>query len=614
VKVHTITGPDGTVHRIEGPENATREQVIAKIKERLAAKQQAPQEVTPEQQRAEIGRQELGNPLQAGLIGAGRFVDEMAGGIKQKALMAGEGLGLVDEGRADEYTQQLMQERQRWDELTSGAGPEDVGYYGAMMAPGLLAPGAGIAGTAAMGALEAGAMPTEQADWGETAQQAGLGGATAGLFRAAPDVYQAAKGARQASKLGKMDPDAIALAERGVMMSPDVYAPGMAKNAAREITDIPIVSDFLRGKPMRADAERVMREMVDATSTDKNIQSAFVEGTERMRKADSAAWSTMFNEPVLPGTESIRIGELPVDQNSLINRLMQTAETPKEQKALMELGQYVPLNQIENMDLKGLHQFRANFAANQNWGDAGLSKATQKKIYAAMTKEMEDVAGRGGGERALNMLNDKIAQSRDGVYRTLKSSRVMKAAQNDLLDSESTFVRAALGNDKDKLQSMKTILGTEGADSVRNEIANDILSTYLEKGPRAGSGRINKLGDSIETFFGPDDAAMYRGLGKFLDNIPARNSRDLTSAAVTGAVGTGLGAATGGAVVPALTIGALSTAMRRRDVQAMLRKLSKEPADSKLAQALSSSIGLALSGENADAEPLQIQIQNGRTP
>lgn len=595
----TITSPDGRTFTVNAPPGATREEALARVKAQA-------QGMSPEQ-RNQMGREELGNPLQAGLIGAGRFASEMGQGIKQKALMAGEALGMVDEGRAEEYTEGINEETQRWNELTEGVGAEDVGYYGAMMAPGMLVPGAGIASTAALGAAETAAMPTQEATPEAVAKQALLGGVTAGTMRAAPDAYRAMSNARKQRKLANIDPDVAALAERGVKVSPDLYNPSLSKTVARSAVDIPVVSDVMRGKPMRADAERVIKELAEQNASGKNVQEAFVEATGRLREADSQAWNAMWDESILPGQNAIKIGEVPVDSTDLINRLIKTATNEKERKALLTLGDLVPFER-EGMTLRGLHQLRSNFAANKGWDDIGLGKKMQRKIYGAISEEMKSVAEKNGGVRARNMMVDRIDDSK-GMYDIIDQARIPRKEAAGNRVNNTPFVQAVLGNSPDKRVAMKQILGEQGAPAVREQIANDILTAY-QQSPQAGAKLIRKLDDSITEFFGADEAAIYRGLDKFIGNMPKKGLDQLTSGGVS-AGAAALGTAGIGAIPTVSLMGMTSAALRRRDIQAMLQKLSKETADSPLAQELSKYIGLALAGGGARQEPMQIDIRGG---
>ena len=58
--LYQITGPDGNLYEIEGPEGATRQQVIAAVQKRMASQEEAGVEARLQQLRAE--REELLKP------------------------------------------------------------------------------------------------------------------------------------------------------------------------------------------------------------------------------------------------------------------------------------------------------------------------------------------------------------------------------------------------------------------------------------------------------------------------------------------------------------------------------------------------------------------------
>ncbi|GAG91559.1 unnamed protein product, partial [marine sediment metagenome] len=258
--------------------------------------------------------------------------------------------------------------------------------------------------------------------------------------------------------------------------------------------------------------------------------------------------------------------------------------------------------------LRGLHQLRSNFAANKGWDDMGLGKKTQRKIYGAISEEMKSVAEKNGGVRARNMMTSRIDDSK-GMYDVIKQARIpLKEAAGNRVNN-TPFVQAALGKSSDRRVAMKRILAEEGAPAVRDQISNDILNAY-QQSPQAGAAMIRKLGGSITEFFGKDEAALYRGLEKFIGNMPKKGLDQLTSGGLSAAAATA-GTVGIGAIPTAAIMGLTSAALRRKDIRAMLQKLSTAPKDSKLAQELSKYLGLALAGEGARQEPMQIDIRNG---
>lgn len=546
-------------------------------------------------------------PVDRFLIGAGRGLMDIGQGVKQKALMA-----FGDEGEADQYTQQVNQEVQQFEEDFPGIGAESAGRLAGWAAPGLVSGMAGGAIPAMVaGGLEGGVMATPNADWGQAATGAALGTAGAAAGAAIPG---AVRGARNLARGKPIDPDLAQLVkETGVKLTPDQMKSTHLTRAGEKVFP-------QRGNKM-AEIETALSRMQMKHATGDKLQPAYVEGANKLREADSLAWKEMWSEPVLPGEDSIRIGQIPVDEQDLVRRLVGTAETPKERQALMELGQHLPIRNQDGLDLEGLHQFRSNFAANKTgWEDAGLSKSTQKKIYAAMSREMRETAERGGGQRAASMMNRRIANSQE-MYDLFDKTRLPKKIASGDVTSEETFSRIMRGGDSDRISALNQIMGEQGIPGTRNTVMETVLKAT---GPDLKTGKgvaaIDRLMPAIEEVLPADDVATMRGLRKLLAMAPGKGSQLEGILRGGGMMGAVAGAMTNpvAAGAGAMGLGALRYAMRRRDVQAMLQKLSTAEAGSPLQDALideiQNVIAAGSAGAAAQSDPMQIDIRNGRTP
>jgi hypothetical protein len=610
-----IQAPDGNTYEVTAPEGATEEEVMARVRQQAASRPAAPEPKVDVPSRAEAGRAAFDNPLQAALVGVGRFLTEVGQGGKQMGLMAGEAMGLADEGAAQEYTEQINRERQEWDEFTEGAGMEDVGYYGAMLAPALVAPGAGIARTAGMGALEAGMMPAEEATVAEKAKQAATGAAVAGGLRAAPDLWAANKARRQRKKAESLDPDVMAMASEypDVRVSPDLYAPSTARSVAREYVDVPVISDLTRGRKMRNDAERMLRDQANRNVSRDSIQESFTKGVDVMEGQNRRQWNNVWESMPDARVSNANLG---MDFSALVRELQ---EDPKiSQKSIDEVIEMWSDRPKRWMSAEDLHDFRKKFGnqAASRFTKEGLDSVVPGRVYGIITDELRRGVNHTYGDAGLKLFDDAVENTKQ-MKRTIRNTRLQKQAINDRIDSESAFINIAKSQDRDRRGALKEILGSQGAESVRDEITDHILNVFTTKSPKAAAKEIRVLQNTFDDFFDPDTTAVYRGLEKFLENMPSRDVGDfLKSSALTGAVAGGLGAATGGGVVPALAMGGLATALRRRDVTAMLQKLSTTPKDSKLYQALTSQISeaLAVAAGTQQSRPVpEIEIRNGRT-
>jgi hypothetical protein len=554
-----VTTPDGRTILVTHPDGATQEEIKARVM------QQAPQ-ADHRRAGAEMAAEGMGMGEKF-LVGLGRGAMDLGQGIKQKALMAGEAMGLADEGSADSYTRQVNDEVARFEQGMPGIGAESVGRFAGWMAPAALTGGVGGLGTAAaMGAAEGAIMPTEEADWGDVGVNAALGAGSAIV----PGAPRAIRGALARRTLGRVDPDIEALSRRGVRASPDVYAPSATNKLAAHIADVPGFNQF-RGNRMARDTERVMRELVEENPASMGMQDAFRLGKEGMERKNSEMWRDVMG----------KVGDAPVP-NAMLGRDMQSLH-----KELTDLKRFEEADFVEKLwgrrtgnTVSDLHELRKKLGEMANWGDEGVSSMTRDRLYKIITDQMEGSLERAYGQEGLDLFRGAAQNTKD-MYRTMNSTRVMKSAMKDKIDSESSFINAALSNDKDRRAAMKAIIGQEGAPVVRNQITNDILQTYLEQGPRAGQRKIRALDGAIGDFFGPDEAATIRGLGKFIEAAPNNNIAKILGSGSVTAASLGLPAAAGAGVPAMVAFGGLTAAMRRRDVQRQLQKLSTLDAKSK---------------------------------
>jgi len=158
MRTYTITGPDGKDYSIDGPEGATREEVIAKVKERLGAKPpvnlEDPYTATAQKQSA----------LENALAGAGGAVHGLILGAKQL-------LGKATPQELADHAAAMKGLRS----TTSGKVGEFTGNVAAGAIPTILAPAAAAtyAGSAAIGAGLGALQPTQEGE--SRLQNAGLG-------------------------------------------------------------------------------------------------------------------------------------------------------------------------------------------------------------------------------------------------------------------------------------------------------------------------------------------------------------------------------------------------------------------------------------------------------
>lgn len=165
MKTYTITDPSGKVHTIDGPEGATREQVIAKIQERLSSTQQQPQ-VDP--YTAQAQKQTIGQNLLAGI----------GGGMTGLYLGAKQMLG-----KATPEEIQQHQEAMKGLRSTTAGTIGDIGGQIAAAVPAAFIPGANTyAGAALTGGVLGALQPTGENDSRGENMAMGAGGGVIGKY------------------------------------------------------------------------------------------------------------------------------------------------------------------------------------------------------------------------------------------------------------------------------------------------------------------------------------------------------------------------------------------------------------------------------------------------
>jgi hypothetical protein len=162
MRTYTITGPDGKDYSIDGPEGATREQVIAKIKERMSSQPiQAAQKQDPYTETAQ--KQSIGENL---LAGAG-------GGLYGMYLGAKQLLGKATPEELEDHKKAIAGLRSTTAGTVGDIGGQVVGAIPAAFIPGANTyVGAGLIGSG-LGALQ---PTTKEGERSNNMIMGGIGG------------------------------------------------------------------------------------------------------------------------------------------------------------------------------------------------------------------------------------------------------------------------------------------------------------------------------------------------------------------------------------------------------------------------------------------------------
>ncbi len=166
MRTYTITGPDGKDYSIDGPEGASREQVIAKIQERLGSQMPAVQPRDPYTELAQ--KQTIGQNLLAG----------MGGGVHGLILGAKQLLGKATKKEIDDHKAAMKGLRS----TTSGTIGDVLGQISAAV-PLSMIPGANTyAGSALIGGGLGALQPTGENDSRTENMTLGALGGAAGKY------------------------------------------------------------------------------------------------------------------------------------------------------------------------------------------------------------------------------------------------------------------------------------------------------------------------------------------------------------------------------------------------------------------------------------------------
>jgi hypothetical protein len=622
---YVVTGPDGKQYRVTAPEGATEAQVMSRVRQ-----QAVPAESKPDEYQYEGDE----SAFEKFLIGAGRGLHDIGQGAKQKALMALESMGLGEEGSAQEYSEKVAEEVERFEKDFPGLGAESVGRFAGWAAPGALAPGLGIAGTAALGGAEAALMPTEDADWKQVAANAALGAATGGAIRGAPGAVKGIKNLPPITgrKLQEMTPEARSgleyAADKGLKLRPGNIIDSPTNRAGTNIANRGVLN---KGSEKTLKEARGQLEELQGRYKPADLQEEYIRGVQKGRDTEKAVWDQ---------AESV-MGDTRVSADGIVNqmaeelgRMKATGGNAAQAAKLEKLFDDLPAGVLEEgtTSWSNLKEFRSNFAAANapKFGEIGMTPAIAKRMYGAISREMEKGAKRHGKPGVA--LYEKAKNATKNRRSLEKQAGVQKAVARGEVQRPQLIEKIAMGSDRDRSAALNQILTTEGREGVKNLIANQIAESGLSGqrivGPGSAERTTRKLMDQIDTFMSPDEAAEMRGLMNYMKSVKSEagevanlpTGQRLMDMGTLAQAGVSVANPTAGVPMLAVTQAVLPALFRRRDASAILKKLSTAEGGSKLHKGLIRELNrimteLAAGGAGAQAtQTPTIEIRNGRTP
>lgn len=512
-------------------------------------------------------------------VGMGRGFMDLGQGAKQKALMAGEALGLVDEGRADEYTQGVVQEQQRFEQDYPGIGAESAGRFAGWATPALLTGGAGgVGAAAATGAVEGGMAVTPEASWEDTILQAMVGGGLGAVGAGAPRLIGALRGKAGKGAAEQIDPDmAAAVRETGIELTPDQYNQNLMNRVAGKVMP-------QRSTKMKQAEEALEGLHAGWKSTDPSLQQKFNAGKQRLMQADSDAFEAMWDAKV-SSNQMVPIGDYRVSMQRFGDRLDKSAREfekaglgGKDAESMRSILEQMPTPANGKfLTLRELHQFRQRV-----YQADGFSPDAKKAAYRAISDEMRDTAKINGGDAAMEMMEDRIKKSQ-GVYNTLESAGIPnkyspRSAKSDPQKTgDKPFVNALFSKDAGRKDALREVISQTdgGLQRVRSELMDHVMEEADNMTPSQIATRLKKITTAAEGVLPDDEVAILRGLRKIMQTIPreADTAEKIArgGAALAGPVAAGIANPVAG-LATAGGLGIIRGAMNKRNVQQALQK------------------------------------------
>lgn len=551
-KIHL---PDGRIARFEVPEGTTPEQVI-QFAEKQGIGQIAPNQkpatnekpaVQPERHFMQDVIDDMG-PLERVLVGIGKGFVDVGQGAKQMGLQVVEKLGIVPQGRYDEYTRQIQQENELYDKplLDQSAAAKAGQFIGNVAATGWIPGGAagGVlrrAGTSALAGGAASALaPTVE---GESRLKnigvgAATGGAVSGALGLGGKAYRGFRGDKSADV-------ATDLAKQGKIFDVDLTVGELRQSPAFQriettLERVPLVGTRGFRDKQSHQLARAARGLADQFNqgiddVGEELQSSL---TRSLNTARTQA-SRMYDDVGTAAQQAkgrVELNNLRQTIATIAGREGQLPETIRDSKILSSVAKYGDLDDMP-FDVARVTRSRLGQElrkAERQAVSGGVSDeevAAIKMIRGALERDLDDFAAREGGDIG------RLYREANAFYRTnvvpFKDRAIRKAGRDDFDTDQilKTFVK----NDRPQLAAkLMGRLDDQGKTTVKYAILQDAFENASDGktafSPAKFAGRLERLGKSKSAIFTPQERQQIEGFtrlaraaeraGQYMENPP----------------------------------------------------------------------------------------------
>lgn len=529
------------------------------------------------------------------LVGLGSGFNRVLQGGKQLGLEAGEYLGLVDEGEADAYTKQVMEERAEFD--ATPIGQSKVGktaQFAGEVLPTLLVPG-GVQGKAATKMLTAGLSGglvggTQFVEEGESRLKKTIWGAaggsiSSGLFSGIGKLT------------GKVDDDLLTLSQNSnvPLTVGELRQSGVIQRLEHALDKLPLVGT--RGfRSKQADAiidaaENIVTRANNAVGEDAGVevQKALIRKYRSNQRVGNQLYRVFRTKAAQKGgNKLVQMDNTKKAASEQIAILWKSTET-RDEATINFLKSYfrAPARSLDRA------------AAEKSSLGARIAETTNDKVKFALgeikdaiEKDMAAYADDVGGDvlkayqKATNHWRDKVIP--------FKSTAIKKARTDELFDTDTIFGAYIKG--ANKAGAFREMLDLKGQQALKFGVLDNAFrkasknnafnpNTFINTLERTSKANKIILGEKTwselqgfkKLIYAADAGSKLAGGGGLRNALMQAGTNIGSGAAVGGAFYTGV---LGEAIIPLGLVKSTSYLLTSNIGRALLARLNKTPPNS----------------------------------